>query len=1054
MTITELSIKRPSLIIVIFAALMVLGIFSYNKLKYELIPKFSPPILTITTLYPGASPQEVETGVTKIIEDAVAGMDKVSDVRSSSIEGMSFIVIELLQSAKTDFSLQDAQRKINEILTKLPTGSKTPIVSKFALDEIPILRMGLSADMDPRELYQFVKDKIQPQLSRIPGVGQIALIGGEEREIKVNLDLQKLKSYGISILQVTQSIKSANLDFPTGRIKDQDGQFIVRVAGKLSSVEELRGLPIGESRQAGEIRLSDIGEVEDGIKEYSNITRLNFRNTIGITIQKQSDANTVEVAALVKKEIKKIEDQYAADRLKFEIAADGSLFTIDAANAVKEDLAIAVVLVAIVMLMFLHSIRNSFIVLVAIPASLISTFIAIYALDFTLNLMTLLGLSLVVGILVDDSIVVLENIYHHLERGENRRTAALRGRNEIGFAALAITFVDVAVFLPLALIGGIVGNIMRQFAVVVVVSTMMSLFVSFTLTPLMASRFGKLERLTNATILGRFALWFEKEFHAFTDKYISALKWSFVNRGKVWIITLVLFFASLALVPLGLIGFEFMTQVDRGEFAVTLEMKPGTKIEETNKISQRVEAMIGKMPEVQRIYSNVGASNEGLVGFSSSNASEITVTLIPRKERSRSTQEIKDEIATGLQKIPGLKVRINEVGIFGVANETPIQFLLTGPNYEDVLKEAKKVANVIKTIPGTSDVRLSSQDGNPETRITIDRRKLVSYSLTLAEVGGALRVALTGDDESKLREGDNEYNIRVVLDQFDRSKTEDLGNISFTNRKGQQIYLKQFADISQATGPTKLSRQSRSASVLIYSNAVGRPSGNIAQDITKEVTKMKMPKGITYSFQGQVKNQNESMADMMLALFAGILFTYMIMVALYNSFIYPFIILFSIPLAMIGALLALALSLKALSIFAMLGVIMLVGLVGKNAILLVDRTNYMREKGETLHDALIDAGKMRIRPIFMTTLTMIFGMMPIALSTSDGAEWKSGLAWALIGGLTSSLFLTLIIVPLVYTKVEEIKVAFIPWTKRLVAKVYRSKEPKTSVAEEDLGLSK
>lgn len=1039
MTITELSIKRPSLIIVVFAALMALGLFSYSKLKYELLPKFSPPILTITTIYPGASPKEVETGVTKVIEDAVAGMDKVSEVRSSSLEGVSFVIIELLQSAKTDISLQDAQRKINEVFTKLPTDAKTPVVSKFALDEIPILRMGITADMDSRLLYQFVKDRIHPQLSRVPGVGQVTLIGGDQREIKVNLDLQKVKGFGLSIMQVTQSIKSANLDFPTGKVKDQDGQFIVRVAGKLSSVNELRSLPVGVSRQGGIVKLSDIAEVEDGIKDYSNILRLNFRNTIGITVQKQADANAVEVAKLVKEEMKNIEDQFKSSNLKFEIAADGSIFTIDAANAVKEDLSIAVVLVAIVMLMFLHSVRNSFIVLIAIPASLISTFIAIYAFDFSLNLMTLLALSLVVGILVDDSIVVLENIYHYLEKGEDKKIAALKGRNEIGFAALAITFVDVSVFLPLALVGGIVGNILRQFSIVIVISTLMSLFVSFTLTPLLASRFGKLERLTKATILGRFALWFEKEFHAFTDKYIQLLKWSFKNRGKVWIITIVLFFAAIGLVPFGLIGGEFMKQVDRGEFVVNVELKPGTPIEETNRISQRIEGILGKIPEVQKLNANVGSSSEGMIGFSTANYSEITVTLIPRKERNRSTQEIKNLIKKELSVIPGIKIRANEVGIFGTANETPIQILLTGASYEEVLQSAKKVANIVKMIPGTDDVRLSSEDGNPETRITIDRNKLLSYGLTLAEVGGTLRVALTGDDESKLREGETEYDIRVVLDQYDRSKTADLGNIAFTNRMGQQIYLKQFAEISRATGPTKLTRQARSASVIIYSQAVGRPSGNIAQDFESRMKNFQLPKGISYSFIGMVKNQNESFADMMLALFAGILFTYMIMVALYDSFLHPFVILFSIPLAMIGALLALALTMEPLTIFSMLGVIMLVGLVGKNAILLVDRTNFMREKGESLQDALIDAGKMRIRPIFMTTLTMIFGMMPIALSSSEGAEWKSGLAWALIGGLTSSLFLTLIIVPLVYTKMEEIKNAFIPFLKKIYGKVYKPK---------------
>jgi len=1034
MTITELSIKRPSLIIVVFAALIAVGLFSYSKLKYELLPKFSPPIITISTLYPGASPNEVETGVTKIIEDAVAGMDKVSEVRSTSLEGISFVIIELFQNAKTDISLQDAQRKVNEIQNQLPTSAKQPVISKFAFDELPILRMGVTSNQDSRSLYQFIKDKIQPQLSRISGVGQIALIGGDQREIKVNLDLQRLKSYGLSILQITQSIKSANLDFPTGKIKDEDGQFIVRLAGKLNSTDELKNMPVGVSRQGGIIKLIDVADVEDGIKDPSNMLRLNFRNTIGLIVQKQNDANTVEVAELVKNELKQIEKQYSSSGLKFEIAADGSLFTIDAANAVKEDLFIAVILVAIVMLMFLHSIRNSVIVLIAIPTSLITTFIAIYAFDFSLNLMTLLGLSLVVGILVDDSIVVLENIYHHLERGEEKRTAALRGRNEIGFAALAITFVDVSVFLPLALVGGIVGNILRQFSVVVVISTLTSLFISFTLTPLIASRFGKLERLTNSTLLGKFALWFESKFHEFTNNYLELLKWSFKNRGKVWILTILLFVLSITLAPLGLIGFEFMAPVDRGEFTVNVELRPGTSIEETNKLSQIIEGTIAKISDVERVYANVGASSEGLIGFSTPNNSEVTVTLLPKGVRKKSSQEIKDEIKSKLSVIPGAKVRINDVGIFGTANDTPIQILLSGTNSDELLETAKDVSKIVKMIPGTADVRLSSEAGNPETKVTIDRNKLITFGLSVAEVGATLRVALTGDDESTLREGDTEYDIRIVLDQFDRAKTDELGNISFTNIRGQQVYLKQFAAISRSTGPTKITRQARSASVIIYSQAVGRPSGSIAQDFESKMKDFKLPNGVTYSFIGMVKNQKESFSDMLMALFAGILFTYMIMVMLYDSFIYPFIILFSIPLAMIGALFALALTMKSLTIFSMLGVIMLVGLVGKNAILLVDRTIAKRTEGESLHAALLDAGKMRIRPIFMTTLTMIFGMLPIALSASEGAEWKSGLAWALIGGLTSSLFLTLIIVPLVYTKVEEVKNSVLPFLKKYFVK--------------------
>lgn len=1042
MTITELSIKRPSLVIIIFSALIVLGLFAYRQLKYELLPKISAPVITITTIYPGASPNEVETGVTKPIEDAVSGMDKVSDVRSTSSEGVSFVIIELLQSANTDFSLQDAQRKVGLIAAQLPSGTKAPTVSKIALDEIPILRMGISADMDSRSLYQFVEDKIQPLLSRVPGVGQIALIGGEEREIKVNLDLQKLRAYGFSIPQVAQIIKTANLDFPTGKIKDEDGQFIVRIAGKLTSVEDLKNLTIGESRLGGEIKLSDIAEIEDGIKDYTNIARINFRNTIGVVLQKQTDANAVEVAQLVRKEISRIEEVYETNNLKFEIAQDGSLFTVDAANAVKEDLALAVVLVSIVMLLFLHSIRNSLIVLIAIPCSLISTFIAIWALNFTLNLMTLLGLSLVVGILVDDSIVVLENIYHHLQKGKESRLAALHGRNEIGFAALAITFVDVAVFLPLSLVGGMVGNILREFSAVIVISTLMSLFVSFTVTPMLASRFAKLERLTSKTLLGRFALWFEKKFHQLTENYITILKWSLNNKIKVALITSAAFIATFALIPLGFIGAEFMTQTDRGEFAVTLELAPGSTIEQTNLTSQKVEKMIGSMPEVERMYTNIGVSSEGLIGFSSSNTTEITVTLVPKNKRKRSTDEVGNEIKMMAQTIPGVKVRVNPIGIFGVANQTPIQLIVNGPSYDEVLKTAKQLQNIVKTIPGTADVRLSAEDGNPETRVEIDRRKLTAYGLSIAEVGQTLQIALTGDDDSKLREGDTEYDIKIALDQFDRSKTDDLGNISFTNRKGQQIYLKQFANIYRSTGPTKLSRQARSAAVTLYSQVQGgRTTGAISQDMEKRFKDFNFPSGVTYSFQGDVKNQRESFADLGLAMLAAILFTYMVMVALYDSFIYPFVILFSIPLAMIGAILALGLTMKALNIFTILGIIMLTGLVAKNAILLVDRTNFMRAQGEVVADALIDGVRMRIRPIFMTTLTMIFAMMPIAFSTSSGAEWKSGLAWALIGGLTSSLLLTLLIVPVVYSKTEELRESIPAFVKKLIKRKQTYDEP-------------
>ncbi len=810
----------------------------------------------------------------------------------------------------------------------------------------------------------------------------------------------------------------------------------MRVAGKFSSTDELRNLIIARSKQGGDIKLSDVAEVEDGQKDYKNISRINGITSVGVLVQKQTDANAVEVSQRVRNEIASLEKEYNASNLKFDIAQDGSLFTIDAANAVKFDLGLAVLLVGIVMLLFLHSIRNSFIVMLAIPASMISTFIVMYMMGFTLNLMTLLGLSLVVGILVDDSIVVLENIYHHLEKGEKPKVAALKGRNEIGFAALAITLVDVVVFVPLALTGGMIGNIIRQFAVVVVISTLLSLFVSFTVTPLLASRISKLERLTNRTIVGKFALWFEQGFKKVSSHYISVLRWSLANKGKVILMTVALFIMSFALVPAGFIGNEFITVSDRGEFTVGLELPSGSSLENTNYVTQEVEKMIASLPEVKKVFVNVGASNEGLIGQSSNYISQLDVALVSKNLRDRSTEQIGEYIKGEVQKIPGVKVRVNPIGIFGTADQTPIQLIVSGPSREDVSKAANTIMSILHKIPGTADVRVSSEDGKPETRVDINREKMAALGLSIAEVGQTLRVALTGDDESKFREGNDEYDIRIVLDKFDRSKISDLASLTFMNRRGEMIELQQFADIVQTTGPTKLQRRDRINSIIVYSQALGRPSGSIGQDIRKELAAAKLPEGIKIAYEGDLKAQSDSFGSLGLAMLAGIIFVYMIMVALYNSYIYPFVVLFSIPVAMVGALLALALTMNSLSIFSILGIIMLVGLVGKNAILLVDRANALREEGMSAYDALIEAGKSRLRPIVMTTATMVFGMLPIAMSTSAGSEWKSGLAWALVGGLTSSMFLTLILVPVVYVKADA-------WRETVPAffrKVFRRKE--------------
>lgn len=1044
MTITEIAIKRPTLVVVIFSVLGVLGILGFQQLNYELLPKMTAPVLTITTIYPGASPNEVLNSVTKPIEDAITGMELISTIRSSSREGMSMVFVELDMAADVDKSLQDAQRRINQIQDLLPQTAKKPVISKIAFDEVPVLRMSVYSNLQSKELSQFVTDNIIPQLSKIQGVGLVQTLGAEEREIQVLIDKEKLPALNLGLNTVVQSIKTSNLEFPTGTVQEPEKQYVIRVAGKYKSLGELENQIIGISKNGGIIRLKDIAFIRDGIKEITNINRLNGLPAVGILIQKQTDGNTVEVSKLVRAELKKLEEDYKDINLKFDIAQDNSIFTMESANAVKKDIFLAILIVSLVMFLFLHSLRNSLIVLVSIPASLISTFFLIYIFGFTLNMMTLLAMSLVIGILVDDSIVVLENITRHLEMGEDSWTAALRGRNEIGFAALSITLVDVVVFFPMSLITGMIGNFLREFALVFVFSTLMSLFVSFTITPWLASRFSKHEISNPNRLLGKLSMWIEGFYRKLEKNYVSTLRWALNNGRKVFLLTTVIFVLSLLLPGFGFIGTEFIPNVDRGEIVFTIETAPGSTLEYTNQISLEVEKLLRKHPEVEKIYSNVGFSSEGILGQFQSNSTQITAFLVDKNKRKISTDEFGQIMKKEINSIPGVKVKAQPVTLIGVAGRTPIQILINGPDYSSVFKAATMVENIVRNVQGTTDVSLSSEEGNPEVQVEIDRDKISELGLSIAEVGSALRIALTGDDNARFSQGLNEYPLRIQFDKFDRSKVEQVQNIPFQNRQGKIVYLKQFANVYQAVGPTKLERENRSPAVYVKASAFGRASGNITNEIQKKIASLQLPAGVDISFVGEQKAMRESFQSMITALLIGILFVYLILVALYNSYLYPFIVLFSIPLAIIGAFFALAFTMKTLSIYSLLGLITLVGLVAKNGILLVDRANYMQNlQGLSTIDALLNAGQVRLRPILMTTFAMVFGMMPIALATSAGSESKSGLAIVIIGGLLSSLFLTLIVVPVVYQRMEKIKVkAFALFKKKAQPEIKRFESAK------------
>lgn len=1024
MKLAEISIKRPSLVIVLFTILSLGGILSYTLMGYELIPKFETNMVTISTVYPGASPAEVETSVTRKIEDAVGSLENVKKVESSSYESLSVIMVQLNNGADVDFALNDAQRKVNAILGDLPDDVKAPSLNKFSLDDLPIITMSISSDkLNSKDLYDLLDKKIEPIFSRVNGVAQVDLVGGQEREIQVNLDEKKLQGYGLSIGDVQQAILSSNLDFPTGSLKTRTTKSTIRLSGKYKSIEEMNNLVVS-NKNGAQVRLSDIATVFDSQKDVEKVARFNQFPTILMQVKKQSDANAVAVSESIQKTIKTVEEAYKIQGVKVKIVNDTTEFTLESANHVIFDLFLAIILVAIVMLLFLHSIRNAFIVMVSIPASLVAAFIGMNLMGYTLNLMSLLGLSLVVGILVDDAIVVLENIYRHMEMGKSKIRAAYDGASEIGFTVAAITLVIVVVFLPIAMSSGLVANILAQFCVTVVIATLLSLLASFTIIPWLSSRFGKLEHLTGKNWFEKFILWFEGLIDKFTHWITDILEWCLkttLRRISTVVITFIILISSFSLVIFGFIGGEFFPPIDRGQFLVQMELSKDATVEKTNQLTLEVEKFLRNDKDVVDLITTVGQQSTGFGGAQATTyQSEVQVNLTDKSERSESTNIKAAKVKRALEeKFTGVEFKTAPIGIMGAEN-APIEMVVTAPDNATAVKEATRILELLKKVPGAVDAELSTDSGNPEVQVNIDRDKMASLGLNLSSVGQTMQTAFNGNTDGKFRAGEYEYDINIRFGDLNRQSIDDVKNLMFTNPQGQQVRLSQFAEVKMGSGPSLLERRDKSPSVKVRAKAVGRPVGDVANEWAAKFMNGKKPIGVDYIWSGDMENQQEGFGTLGIALLAAIVLVYLVMVSLYDSFVYPFVVLFSIPLAMIGVMVILALTANSLNIFTMLGMIMLIGLVAKNAIMIVDFTNARKAAGASTHDALIQANHARLRPILMTTIAMIFGMLPIALATGAGAEMNKGLAWVVIGGLTSSLFLTLIIVPVVYSLFDSI----------------------------------
>ena len=1053
MDIIKLSIKRPSVLIVMLSLLLLGGFYSYKLLNYELIPKFEVNVVTISTIYAGASPSEIESTVTKKIEDAVSALENIKKIQSYSYESLSVVVVRLTNDANVDNTLNEAQRKINAIKADLPDDAKEPSLSKFSLSDLPIISIGVTSNLSSSELYDLVDKKIQPELSRVPGVAQVNIIGGRQREIRVNVDAKKLEGYGLSIGQVQQLIATSNLEIPAGKLKTRENSTSIRVLGKIQDVEQLRNLPL-VSQNGIEIRLSDVADVQDTEEDATKIARINQENTLLLQVLKQTDANAVSVSEQVRKKMAQIEKTYVNENVKLQLAEDTSEFTLHAANSVMFDLFLAIVLVAVVMFFFLHSLRNALIVMVSIPTSLIAAFIGMYFFGFTLNLMSLVALSMVVGILVDDAIVVLENVHRHMEMGKNKVRAAYDGSKEIVLTVMAITLVIVVVFVPISIGNSIVVKIVKEFCLTVAIATMLSLLMSFTVVPWLYSRFGKLEHPNPDTFMGKLSIGFEGFIKRMTHLFSDLLVWSFKHKWKTFVLVLFLFVGSCSLIPTGFIGAEFMPSMDRGKFLVQFELNKDASLEQTNFITQKAENYLKNLkvkgtekPLIESMITTVGQSTSGM-GASQATAykSEIQITLIDKNERDESTTVIAAKLKRELsQYLVDAKVKTVPVGMMG-AEQAPIALVVTSDNVELAQEYAEKASQLLKNVPGATEVKLTSEAGNPEIRVQIDRDKMTMLGLNVATVGTTMRIAFNGNDSSKFRTGDSEYNINIVFEDGSRQSIADIENMMFINSLGQQIKLSQFATISYASGPSQLERYDKSPSVTVQAQSVGRPTGTIVSEWKAKLEDLQKPANVHFTFTGEQENQDEGFGTLLVSLIAAILLVYMVMVVLYDSFSRPFIVLFSIPLSFIGALVALALANMSLNIFTLLGIIMLIGLVAKNAIMIVDFANHRKEEGEDTVTALIQANHARFRPILMTTIAMVAGMIPLAIASGAGAEINNALAIVIIGGLISSLFLTLIIVPLVYLIFDNISKRFSKGTKpdydRLMIADYEHKEIK------------
>jgi hydrophobic/amphiphilic exporter-1 (mainly G- bacteria), HAE1 family len=1011
MKLADISIKRPVFATVMVSVLAVFGVWGYKQLSVDMYPEVEFPIVTVTATYPGADPETIESRVVDKLEESISGVSGIKTMRSTSMENVGFVVVQFELERKADQAVQDVRDKVSSALKLLPTDLEPPVVERVDIGGAPIIAIALSADMPKRDLTQIVKDVIKQKLQAINGVGGLDIVGGQEREFHVWIDPRRLDSFGLVSGDVAQALAAQNVEIPGGRLDQGTQEFSVKTQGQVHSAAELGNI-IVPAAVGTAVRLHDIARIEDGEQERRSYATFNGKSSISLLVRKQSGSNTVEVAHKVKAALEKLKAQNP--KVNMVIASDNSVFTERSVDDVKFDLIFGALLAILIIMFFLHDWRATLISATALPVSVIATFAFIKFMGYTLNMMTMLALSLSIGILIDDAIVVIENIHRHLEQGKSPMRAAGEATQEIGLAVMATTASILAVFVPVATMKGIIGRFFVQFGLTVAFAVTVSLFIAFTLTPMLSSRF--LRAHSEKGPIGRFI---EGMLDKVEGAYRAILRAALAHRLITMLVAFAAFVSSVIIATR--VPTEFMGTEDRSQFAVKLEMPTGSSLGLTEETAEAIATRVRSVPGVKETLVTIGANSQSEI-----NRAEIQANLLPKKERSFSQAQAIEYVRDQMPKWLG-RTDVNYAvepfqsmgGGSSAFRSAVVQFNVRGKDYTEISKATDELIAWMKSQPGYVDIDTSYRGGKPEISIQIDRDRAADLGVPIGSIAMTVRNLMANDKISELTVDGERHDVRMKLDESFRRSPEDLSSVKIRSVTGQLVAMSNVANIAPGTGPGKIERQNRQRQITVYANLKDLALGQATAAIEK-IAKEKIPSTMTTDWAGMADVMKESFGYLISALLLAVIIVYLVLAAQFESFLHPFTIMLSLPLSMVGALGAIALAHSRINIMTAIGIILLMGLVTKNAILLVDYTNTLRRKGMTRLEALMEAGPVRLRPILMTTAAMIFGMVPVAVGLSEGGELRAPMAIAVIGGLVTSTLLTLVVVPVAYTVIDAI----------------------------------